>query len=63
MSAMTEVPKHGTKVRRKLDDKLFTTGYRHSIGLTPHVRLHPVRDGRTHDKREDLFLEQFKLEE
>ncbi len=37
-------------------------GYRHAIGITMQVRLHPVWDGRTHDKREDLFLEQFKLE-
>lgn len=63
MSVMAEVPKHGTMVRRKRDDKLFKVGYRHAIGITPHVRLHPVWDGRTHDKREDLFLDQFKLEE
>ncbi|MBU0792069.1 MAG: hypothetical protein KKC55_16600 [Gammaproteobacteria bacterium] len=59
---MKQIPARGTIVRRKRDGKLYTVGTRHTIGFSAHVRLHPVWDGKSHDKREDLFLEQYDEE-
>ena len=59
---MKQVPERGTTVRRKRDGKLYTVGPRHTIGVSAHVRLYPVWDGKEHDKREDLFLNQYSEE-
>lgn len=58
MSVMAEVPKSGTKVRRKRDGKLYTVG----AVYADYLRLNPVWDGRTHAKDICHFLKQYELE-
>lgn len=66
--SLTEVPTHGTRVRRKRDGGLYTVGSTRDGGVIGNVywsesiiQLHPVWEGRTHFKTVTHFLNQFEV--
>lgn len=58
---ISEMPKAGTLVRRKKDDRLYTVGKITTYVRGDYVTLHPVWEGRTHEKTVTHFLNQYKI--